>query len=71
MMLKEKLRRTKMARGHSIASYLTKFTQIIDELETVGEAVDETELVRIALNGFTKQWDMFVQRVVAREILSN
>jgi hypothetical protein len=54
MMLKEKLRSTKMARGDIVASYLTKFTQIRDELATVGEVVDETELVRIALNGFTK-----------------
>jgi hypothetical protein len=33
--------------------------------------VDETELVRIALNDFTKQWDVFVQGVVAREKLPN
>jgi hypothetical protein len=33
--------------------------------------VDETELVRIALNGFTKQWDVFVRGVVAREKLPN
>jgi hypothetical protein len=31
--------------------------------------VDETELVRTALNGFTKQWDVFVRGVVAREKL--
>jgi hypothetical protein len=31
--------------------------------------VDKTELVRIALNGFTKQWEMFVRGVVAREKL--
>jgi hypothetical protein len=29
----------------------------------------ETELVRTTLNGFTKQWDMFVRGVVAREKL--
>jgi hypothetical protein len=69
MMLREKLRSTKMARGDTVATYLTKFTQIRDELVAVGEAVNETELVRIALNGFTKQWDVFVQGVVAQEKL--
>jgi 2-phosphoglycerate kinase len=71
IMLKEKLRSTKMARGDFVASYLTKFTQIRDELATVGEVMDETELVRIALNDFTKLCDMFVQGVVAREKLPN
>jgi hypothetical protein len=58
-----------MVRGESVVTYLTKFTQIRDELAVVGETVDETELVRIALNGFTKQWDVFVRGVVAREKL--
>jgi hypothetical protein len=71
MMLREKLRSTKMARGDIVASYLTKFTQIRDELVAVGEVVDEIELVRIALNGFTKQWDAFVGGVVAWEKLPN
>jgi hypothetical protein len=71
MLLREKLRSTKMARGESVVTYLTKFTHIIDELAVVGEIVDETELVRTALNGFTKQWDVFVKGVVAQEKLPN
>jgi hypothetical protein len=69
MLLREKLRSTKMAKGESVVTYLTKFTQIRDELAAVGEAVDETELVRTTLNGFTKQWEVFVRGVVAREKL--
>jgi hypothetical protein len=30
---------------------------------------DKSELVRTALNGFTKQWDVFVRGVVAQEKL--
>jgi hypothetical protein len=60
MLLKEKLRSTKMAKGESVVTYLTKFTQIKDELAVVGEAMDETKLVKKALNGFTKQWEVFV-----------
>jgi hypothetical protein len=69
MLLREKLRSTKMAKGESVVTYLTKFTQIRDELATVGETVDETGLVRTTLNGFTKQWDVFVRGVVEREKL--
>jgi hypothetical protein len=54
MLLREKLRSTKMAKGESVVTYLTKFTQIRHELENVGETMDETELVRTALNGFTE-----------------
>jgi 2-phosphoglycerate kinase len=69
MLLREKLRSTKMAKGESVVTYLTKFTHIGDELAGVGEAVNKTELVRIALNAFTKQWEVFVCGVVAREKL--
>jgi hypothetical protein len=40
MMVRKKLRSTKMARGDIVASYLTKFTKIKDELAIVGEVVD-------------------------------
>jgi hypothetical protein len=69
MLLIEKLRSTKMAKGESVITYLTIFTKIRDELATVGEAVDETELVRTTLNGFTKQWEVFAYGVVAGEKL--
>jgi len=69
MLLRMKLRCTKMAKRESVVTYLTKFTQIRDELAIMGEAVEENELVRIALNGFTKQWRDFVCGVVAREKL--
>ena len=40
-----------------------------DELAVVGEIILDSELVCIALNGFTKEWDVFVKRVVGREKL--
>jgi hypothetical protein len=69
MLLREKLSSTKMAKGELVVTYLTKFTQIRDELAAVVETIVETELVRTTLNGFTKQWDVFVRGVVAREKL--
>jgi 2-phosphoglycerate kinase len=55
MLLRDKLRSTEMAKGESMVTYLTMFAQIRDELATVGEKVDEIELVRTALNGFTRK----------------
>jgi hypothetical protein len=71
MLLREKLRSTKMAKGESVVTYLTKFTQIRDELTAMKEAVDDTELVMTTLNGFTKQWEVFFRGVVAQEKLPN
>ena len=49
--------------------YLTKLTQIKDALGAVGSKTMDDELVRIALNGFSKPWDTFFKGVVAREKL--
>ena len=54
MVLREKLRSTKMARGESVTSYLTRVSQVRDELAVVGEVVDRVELIRVALNDFSK-----------------
>jgi hypothetical protein len=55
MLLKEKMRNTNMDKGESIVTYLRKFTQIEDEMTVMGEVMDETDMVRTNLNGFTKK----------------
>jgi hypothetical protein len=67
MALKDKLHDSKMAKGEDVASYLTRIAQVKDELAAVGEVISEPELGRIALKGFTKEWDVFVKCVVGRE----
>jgi hypothetical protein len=67
MALRDKLHNTRMAKGESVASYLTRIRQVKDELGVVGETIPDSELVCIALKGFTKEWDVFVKCVVGRE----
>ena len=69
MVLQERMRSTKMAKGEGVVPYLTRLTQIRDELGAVGSKTMDEELVWIALNGFSKPWDTFVKGVVAREKL--
>ena len=69
MVLQERMRNTKMAKGEGVVPYLTRLTQIRDELGVVGSKTDDEELVQIALNGFSKPRDTFVKGVVARENL--
>jgi hypothetical protein len=40
-----------------------------DELGVIGEVIPYSELVRIALKGFTKEWEVFIKCVVGREKL--
>jgi hypothetical protein len=54
MVLREKLKSIKMTKTKRVATYLTKLTQMRDELGVIGEVVVDNELVRTALNGVTK-----------------
>ena len=55
MVLQERMRNTKMAKGEGVVPYLTRLSQITDELGVVGSKSIDEELVRIVtLNGFSK-----------------
>ena len=67
MVLRKKLKSIKMAKDEGETSYHTKITQVRDELASIGEVVDDSELVRTTLNGMAKPWAVFVEAIVARE----
>jgi len=69
MVLNEKLKNINMG-NDSAAGYLTKITNVRDELAAIGEAIQPTELVRIAVNGLPRSWMNFADGVCARETLS-
>jgi DNA gyrase/topoisomerase IV subunit A len=71
MVLREKLKSIKMTKDENVVTYLTRLTQVRDELGAVGEAIVDSELVRTTLNGVSKQWVVFVEFIVARERLPN
>ena len=50
MVPRDKLRVTKMSKIDTVATYLTRITQVRDELATIRETVDDHELVRTTLN---------------------
>jgi len=53
MNLRAELKSTKMSHGESIQDYFTRVSQFKEQLEAVGDNLDEDELVMIALNGLT------------------
>lgn len=68
MVLKEKLKNIKMG-NDSAARYLTKITNVRDELAAIRKDIPPTDLVWIAMNGFPHSWINFVDGVCARETL--
>jgi hypothetical protein len=59
-----------MTKAENVVTYLTRLTQVRDELGVVGEAIVDSELVRKTLNGVSKQWVVFVEGIVARDNLT-
>jgi hypothetical protein len=63
-MIRENINNMKMFISDTIIPYLTKINQIRDELVVVGKKVEDEELVRTTLKGFSKPWDSFVRGIV-------
>ena len=56
-----------MNKSENMTTYLTKITQVRDELGAIGEVIQSVELARTTLNRVAKPWVIFVVSVVARE----
>jgi hypothetical protein len=53
----------------NVVTYLTRLTQVRDELGAMGESIADSDLVRTTMNGVSKQWVVFMEGIVAREKL--
>ena len=69
LVLEDKLKSTKMIKGEGVTSYLTRLSQVRDELAAVGVKISHGDMVRIAFKGFTEEWKPFIKGIVAREKL--
>ena len=54
MVLRDKLKNAHMSKGEGMASYLTKITQVRDELAVVGEVKQNAKMLHTTLNGVTQ-----------------
>ena len=65
MNLKAQLKGTKMRKGESIQDYLTRVSQIKENISTIGDTLNEDGLVMNSLNGLARPWDPFIQTLCA------
>jgi hypothetical protein len=67
--LRNQLRCFKMSKSDTINIYLTKVSEIRDQLKAIGDEVPDTELVTISLNGLPISWEPFIQSICGRKKL--
>ena len=67
MNLRAQIKGTKMRKGESIQEYFTRVSQFRVKLSSIGDTLDEDELVMTALNGLTRLWDSFIHTLCSRK----
>jgi hypothetical protein len=67
--LRHQLRNVTMNKLETVVNYFMKISQIKDQLATIGDSVEDVELVTTTPNGFPPSWDPFVQGICARRKL--
>jgi hypothetical protein len=68
MTLRTQLKNVKMQNSETIQSYFTRVSQIKEQLEAIGDTVEEVELVMTTLNGLPKSWESFIQGIWFKRI---
>ena len=56
-----------MYQGESIQDYFTRVSQFKEQLEAIGDSLNEDERVMTALNGLTRPWDSFIQTMCTKK----
>jgi hypothetical protein len=56
-----------MSRSDNVTIYLMKIMQVHDQLEAIGDKIEDTKLLNVEINGIPKSWETFFKGVCARE----
>ena len=67
MNLRAQLKGTKMRKGESTQDYFARVSQFKEQLDSIGDSLDEYEIVITSLNGLTRPWGSFRQTMCARK----
>ena len=70
MNLRAQLKSTKMNHGETIQDYFTRVSQIKEQLEAIGDNVEEAEIVMTTLNGIPRTWESFIQGICSEKKLT-
>jgi hypothetical protein len=54
----------------TIQYYFTRVSQIKEQLESIGDLVEEVEITMTILNGLPNYWECFIQGIFSRRKLT-
>ena len=63
MTLRNQLKGVKMQKAETMQSYFSKVSQIKEQLEAIGDMVEEAEVAMTILNGLPREWDPFIRGI--------
>jgi hypothetical protein len=66
MILRTQLKNVKMQNSKIIQSYFTRVSQIKEQLEAIGDSVEEAKVTMTKLNGLPNLWESFIQGIHSR-----
>ena len=66
MTLRNQLKGVKMQKKETMQSYFSKLSQIKEQLEAIGDMVEEAKVVMTTLNGIPREWDSFIRGICVR-----
>jgi hypothetical protein len=67
MDLRTQLKNTKMQKGETVQEYFSRVTHFKEQLQEIGDNLDEDEIIMKTLNGLIRPWDSFIQTICARK----
>ena len=70
MTLRNQLKGVKIQKAETMWSYFSRVSQIKEQLETIGDMLEEAKVVMTTLNGLPREWDSFIKGICARRRLT-
>ena len=64
--LRNQLSSMKMTKFENIASYFMRITDLRDKIKSIGDNIEEKDLVMTTLNGLPPSWESFIQTISGR-----
>ena len=69
--VKDQFKDMKMNKGVSVQSYIMRISRLRDQLQRVGEAIHDRELVIVTHTGFPLIWETFITTISNKNTLSS
>ena len=60
MTLRNQLKSVKIQKSKTMQSYFTRVSQIKEQLEAIGDMVEDAKVVMTTLNGLPREWESFI-----------